>query len=71
MSVALPARAAGARTGTVASVRVVDALLFANVFTITFAKLRWTAGSVKPVITPISAITTSNSTNEKPVRCGR
>jgi O-Antigen ligase len=51
MSIALPARVG------VAAVRtpVVDALLFATLFTITFAKLRWTAGGADVNVSDVTA----------------
>jgi hypothetical protein len=56
VSVALPARAAPARAASATGIRLVDALLFANVFTITFAKIRWTVGSVDINISDITAL---------------
>lgn len=54
MSVALP-RELGARTASRTATRVVDILLFAAVFTITFAKLRWAAGSADVNISDVTA----------------
>ncbi len=53
MSLALPA--AGARAAAVSRTRVVDALLFASVFTITFAKVRWAAGSADVNVSDVTA----------------
>ena len=53
MSVALPA--AGARAAAVSRTRLVDALLFASVFTITFAKVRWAAGSADVNVSDVTA----------------
>lgn len=53
MSVAVPAAGAAARVAGIG--RAVDALLLANVFTITFAKLRWGAGSADVNISDIAA----------------
>lgn len=53
MSVALPA--ARARAAAVSRTRVVDALLFASVFTITFAKVRWAAGSADVNVSDVTA----------------
>ena len=56
MSVALPAGAAGrGRSVAVSRTAAVDALLFASVFTITFAKVRWTAGAADINISDITA----------------
>ena len=52
MSVALPAPAAGVAVGRA---RLVDVLLFANVFAITFAKLRWNAGGLDVTISDVGA----------------
>jgi O-antigen ligase len=54
MSVALPARTAP-RAVTISRTRIVDALLFATVFTITFAKIRWAAGSADVNISDVTA----------------
>ena len=54
MSVALP-RELGARTTSTAAIRMVDGLLFAAVFTITFAKLRWAAGGADVNISDVTA----------------
>jgi O-antigen ligase len=53
VSVALPARAA---TRVATRGRLVDVLLFANVFTITFAKVRWSAGGADINISDIAAL---------------
>lgn len=53
MSVALPA--ARVRPETATATRVVDVLLFATLFTITFAKLRWAAGGADVNISDITA----------------
>jgi O-Antigen ligase len=54
VSVALPARsAAEARSAT--ATRVVDVLLFATVFTITWAKVRWSAGGADVNISDVTA----------------
>lgn len=53
MSVALPAPLA--RPAATTATRVVDVLLFASVFTITFAKIRWAAGSADVNISDITA----------------
>jgi hypothetical protein len=52
VSVALPAPAAGVAVGRA---RLVDVLLFANVFAITFAKLRWNAGGLDVTISDVGA----------------
>ena len=54
MSVALPAHPLR-ETQSAAATRVVDGLLFAAVFTITFAKLRWSAGGADVNISDITA----------------
>jgi O-antigen ligase len=54
VSVALP-REFGARAGSRTATRVVDVLLFAAVFTITFAKLRWAAGGADINISDVTA----------------
>ena len=53
MSVALPA--AGTRAAAVSRTRLVDVLLFASVFTVTFANVRWSAGSADVNISDITA----------------
>ncbi|MCC6224116.1 MAG: O-antigen ligase family protein [Thermoleophilia bacterium] len=56
MSVALPAGAAGrGRQVAVSRTAAVDALLYASVFTITFAKVRWAAGAADINISDITA----------------
>jgi hypothetical protein len=54
VSVALPAESAE-RGRTATGTRLVDALLFANVFTITWAQVRWAAGGADVNISDVTA----------------